>query len=79
MSEGRPWVAIGTPGGFTILQTTPQMLINLIDFDMNIQQAIAAPRISFVEPDVLAVDGSLPASVRDELLIRGHNVQVDRH
>lgn len=79
MSEGRPWVALGTPGGFTILQTTPQMLINLIDFDMNIQQAIAAPRISFVEPDVLAVDGSLPASVRDELLIRGHNVQVDRH
>jgi gamma-glutamyltranspeptidase / glutathione hydrolase len=79
MSEGRPWVALGTPGGFTILQTTPQMLLNLIDFDMNIQQAIAAPRISFVEPDVLAVDGSLPASVRDELLIRGHNVQVDRH
>ena len=79
MSEGRPWVALGTPGGFTILQTTPQMLINLIDFGMNIQQAIAAPRISFVEPDVLAIDGSLPASVRDELLIRGHNVQVDRH
>ena len=79
MSEGRPWVAIGTPGGFTILQTTPQMLMNLIDFNMNIQQAIAAPRISFVEPDVLAVDGSLPEPVRNELLARGHNVQVDRH
>ncbi len=79
MSEGRPWVAIGTPGGFTILQTTPQLLMNLIDFDMNIQQAIVAPRISFVEPDVLAVDGSLPEPVRNELLARGHNVLVDRH
>jgi gamma-glutamyltranspeptidase/glutathione hydrolase len=79
MSEGRPWVAIGTPGGFTILQTTPQMLMNLIDFDMDVQQAISEPRISFVEPDVLAVDGSLPESVRGELSARGHNVQVDQH
>src|SRR5918997_3036086 len=33
----------------------------------------------FVEPDVLAVDGSLPESVRNELSARGHNVQVDQH
>ena len=77
MSEGRPWVALGTLGGFTILQTMPQMLINLIDFDMNIQQAIAAPRISFVEPDVISVDDSLPESVRNGLSSLGHNVRVD--
>ena len=77
MSEGRPWVAIGTPGGFTILQTTPQMLMNLIDFDMDIQQSITAPRISFVEPDVISVDAGLPESVRSELSALGHNVRVD--
>jgi len=77
MSEGKPWVAIGTPGGFTILQTTPQMLMNLIDFDMDVQQAIAAPRISFVEPDVISVDASLLESVRGELSALGHNVRVD--
>ena len=77
MSDGRPWAAIGTPGGFTILQTTPQMLMNLIDFDMDVQQAIAAPRISFVEPDMLSVDASLPESVRGELIALGHNVRVD--
>jgi gamma-glutamyltranspeptidase/glutathione hydrolase len=43
MSGGRPWIAIGTPGGHTIPQTTPQMLMNMIDFDMDIQQAIVAP------------------------------------
>jgi gamma-glutamyltranspeptidase / glutathione hydrolase len=44
MREGKPWVAIGTPGGHTIGQTVPQMVMNLVDFNMNIQKAIAAPR-----------------------------------
>jgi gamma-glutamyltranspeptidase/glutathione hydrolase len=76
MHDGRPWVAIGTPGGHTILQTTPQMVMNIIDFDMNVQRAISAPRISFVEPDVLAVEEDIPESVRDELWALGHNVNA---
>ncbi len=74
MSNGRPVVALGTPGGRTIPQTTPQMLINLIDFNMDIQQAIAAPRISFVEPDLISVDTGIPQPVRDGLSAFGHNV-----
>jgi gamma-glutamyltranspeptidase / glutathione hydrolase len=77
MSGGRPWVAIGTPGGFNIPQTTPQMLMNLIDFRMDIQQAIAAGRISFMEPDVIAVEDSIPESVRNDLSAMGHNVRVE--
>jgi gamma-glutamyltranspeptidase / glutathione hydrolase len=77
MNDERPVVALGTLGGFTILQTMPQMLMNLIDFDMNIQQTISAPRISFVEPDEILVDASLPESVRAELSALGHNVRVD--
>ena len=77
MSEGRPWAALGTLGGFTILQTMPQMLMNLIDFDMDVQQAIATPRISFVEPDEILVDAALPEFVRAELSALGHNVRVD--
>ena len=77
MSDGKPWIAIGTLGGHTIVQTIPQMLMNLIDFRMDIQQAIAAPRISFVEPNILMVEGSIPESVRNELAARGHNINVD--
>ena len=47
MRNGRPWVALGTPGGHTIGQTVPQMVMNLVDFGMDVEQAIAAPRISF--------------------------------
>jgi gamma-glutamyltranspeptidase / glutathione hydrolase len=74
--EGRPWVAIGTPGGHTIGQTVPQMVMNLIDFGMNIQEAIGSPRISFAEPDLLLVEEKIPRDVRDELAERGHKVRT---
>jgi gamma-glutamyltranspeptidase / glutathione hydrolase len=73
----KPVVAIGVQGGFNIPQTTPQMLMNVIDFDMDIQQAIAAPRISFIEPDWIAAESSIPQPVRAELVALGHNVYVE--
>jgi len=43
--DGKPFMVIGTPGGTTIITTVMQVICNVIDFDMNIQQAIDAPRI----------------------------------
>lgn len=76
--DGKPWIAIGSPGGHTIAQTVPQMVMNMIDFRMDVQQAISAPRLSFVEPDFTAVDPGIPESVRKELTKLGHNMQVRR-
>ncbi len=76
MRDGRPWIAIGTPGGHTIGQTVPQMLMNVIDFDMDIQRAIAAPRVSFFEPDSLLVEPGVPEGVRAALAARGHKIRV---
>jgi gamma-glutamyltranspeptidase len=45
---------------------------------MNIQQAIAAPRVSFYEPDSLAVETTVSADVRRALSEMGHNVGVTR-
>ena len=73
--DGKPWAAIGTPGGHTIGQTVPQMVMNLIDFGMNIQEAIAAPFISFYEPDWLLVEKRIPQQVQDELAKMGHKVR----
>jgi len=78
MRNGRAWAALGSPGGHTIGQTVPQMVMNLIDFRMSIDEAIASPRISFVEPDVLAVEEGIPAAVRDALAAMGHNVRAVR-
>ena len=78
LRDGLPWAALGTPGGHTIGQTVPQIVMNLIDFGMDIERAIAAPRVSFVEPDVLSVEEGVPADVREALAARGHTVRTTR-
>jgi gamma-glutamyltranspeptidase/glutathione hydrolase len=45
LRDGKPWFAIGSPGGPTIINTVLQVILNVVDFDMDIQQAIDAPRV----------------------------------
>ncbi len=73
---GKPWAALGTPGGHTIGQTVPQMVMCLIDFGMNIQEALAAPKVSFIEPDKIAVEEKVGKEVIEGLEARGHIVNV---
>ena len=74
MKDGKPWAALGSPGGHTITQNVPQIIFNLIDFNMTMQEAIDAPKISFVEPDKIRVDPELSQKTIDALKQRGHNV-----
>jgi len=76
VKNGKPWAALGTPGGHTIGQTVPQMVINLIDFNMNIREAIAGPRVSFIEPDIIAVEEGIKETVIKALLSMGHKIKV---
>ena len=74
--HGRPTLAVGTPGGHTIAQVIPQIVMNVLDFGMSVGQAVAAPRISFLEPNTLGVEESIPEAVREELERRGHELRV---
>ena len=76
--KGKPWAALGTPGGHTIGQTVPQMVMNLIDFDMDIAKAISAPRVSFIEPGTIAVEAGIEKPIRDGLVSLGHKINVLR-
>jgi gamma-glutamyltranspeptidase/glutathione hydrolase len=76
VKNGKPWAALGTPGGHTIGQTIPQMVMNLIDFNMNINEAIAAPRVSFIEPDIIAVEEGIEETVIKALESMGHKIEV---
>lgn len=78
LKDGRPWAALGTPGGHNIGQTVPQMVMNLIDFKMNIRAALAAPLVSFIEPDVIAVERGIPEAVWKALEAKGHKIQLVR-
>ena len=45
LKDGKPFLVIGSPGGSTIITTVLQVILNTVDFGMNIQQAIDMPRI----------------------------------
>jgi gamma-glutamyltranspeptidase / glutathione hydrolase len=46
LAHGRPLLAIGSPGGATIITTVLQMLVNRLDLGMSLPEALAAPRAS---------------------------------
>ncbi|MBV9729347.1 MAG: gamma-glutamyltransferase, partial [Pseudonocardiales bacterium] len=46
LKDNQPFLAVGSPGGATIITTVLQILVNRIDFGMSLPEAIAAPRAS---------------------------------
>nr|BCW99998.1 MAG: gamma-glutamyltransferase [Bacteroidota bacterium] len=74
--DGRLFMVIGTPGGSTIITTVFQILVNVIDFGMNIQEAIDASRFHHQWlPDVLYYEKrGLPRDVVENLRRRGWQV-----
>jgi gamma-glutamyltranspeptidase/glutathione hydrolase len=74
--DGTFLLSIGTPGSYGILQTTPQMLLNVVEFGMAVQEAIEAPRVRAYRDRLVDVEGRIPESVRSGLEARGHQVNV---
>ncbi len=69
-------MAIGTPGSFGILQTTPQMISNVIDHGYSIQAAIEAPRFRVYAGTTIEIEARVPKATRDELTERGHTIRL---
>ena len=72
--DGSLWFTTGSPGGPTIINTVLQIITNVIDYNMNIQQAIDAPRIHHQWlPDELVFEPyGLSGDTQKALLARGH-------
>jgi len=74
--DGAFALSIGTPGSYGILQTQPQMLLNMLEFGLNIQEAIEAPRVRVYRDRLIDAEGRIPAETREALTRRGHQVNV---
>ena len=74
--DGRLHLSLGTPGSWGIVQTTPQMLINVLDFEMNVQQAIEAPRFKVLEGRRVLMEERFQAQVRANLADKGHEIEL---
>jgi gamma-glutamyltranspeptidase/glutathione hydrolase len=73
LKDGRPWLSFGVMGGDMQPQGHVQVLVNLIDFGMNVQEAGEAARVRHSSAGVAAESG-VPAAARFGLIRRGHRV-----
>ena len=85
MKDGKPWLSFGVMGGSMQPQAHAQVIVNLVDFDMNLQEAGDAARMrhsgsSTAMGDVMSDGGTvylesgIPESVREELRAKGHDI-----
>jgi gamma-glutamyltranspeptidase/glutathione hydrolase len=76
--DGSLWFAVGSPGGATIINTVLQVITNIIDYDMNLQQAIDAPRIhnQWLPDEVAYEPYALSEDTLSLLRSRGHTLRI---
>jgi gamma-glutamyltranspeptidase/glutathione hydrolase len=85
LRDGKPWLAFGLMGGDMQPQGHVQILVNLVDFGMNLQEAGDAPRYYHTQSSeptgtlmkdggLLALEPGVPDEVRRELARRGHRI-----
>jgi gamma-glutamyltranspeptidase/glutathione hydrolase len=89
MKDGQPFMILGSPGGDDQVMRTMQTLVNVIDFGMNVQEAIEAPRWSSrafpaspfphtMHPGDLSVESRIPEAVQAALRAKGHRLTVGK-
>jgi gamma-glutamyltranspeptidase/glutathione hydrolase len=79
--DGKPWFTLGAAGGWGIPQAVLQVIVRVIDFDMDLQEAISAQRVTLCYKDnfipyvpgaTLALEGEFPEATVKALEKRGH-------
>ncbi|MBL4788570.1 MAG: gamma-glutamyltransferase, partial [Kordiimonadaceae bacterium] len=75
--DGKPWFATGSPGGSRIITTVLQVILNVAEFDMNIQAATNFPRFHHQWfPDQIFVETGISIDTRRALAAMGQNIDV---
>jgi gamma-glutamyltranspeptidase/glutathione hydrolase len=75
LKDGKPVLVTGTPGGSRIISAVTQVIVNSIDYKMNIAAAVAAPRIHHQWlPDNVRAENGFPPEVLAGLTEMGHSV-----
>ncbi|MCL2714681.1 MAG: gamma-glutamyltransferase [Alphaproteobacteria bacterium] len=75
LQEGQPVLVTGSPGGSRIISAVLQVIVNVLDFDMDIKSAVAAARLHHQWlPDEVRVEAGISDSVREGLRSLGHTI-----
>ncbi len=75
LKDGKPVLVTGSPGGSRIISTVLQVIVNVLDYHMDIADAVAAPRLHHQwMPDEVRVEPGFPEDVLAALKAKGHRV-----
>lgn len=75
--DGKPWLITGTPGGATIIDTVLQVIVNIVDFKLNVAEATHQPRIFQDASDTLRVEPNFNPDTVALLKAMGHPITSD--
>ena len=77
--NGQPILMTGSPGGSKIISANMQMVLNVVEFGMNIADAAVAPRIHHQwKPDVLEIESGISPDTVSRLIDRGQNINFSQ-
>jgi gamma-glutamyltranspeptidase/glutathione hydrolase len=77
LKDNKPVLVTGSPGGSRIISTVMQVIVNVLDYDMNVAAAVDAPRLHHQWlPDQVRAEHGFPEDVIAGLRARGHTVVV---
>lgn len=77
--DNKLFAVLGSPGGSRIITSVLQVILNLIDFRMNIEKAVSAKRFHHQWlPDILFIDKNFPHKTESELIKMGYKIQKRR-
>ena len=77
--NGQPIMMTGSPGGSKIISANMQMVLNVVEFGMNIADAAVAPRIHHQwKPDVLEIESGISPDTVSRLIDRGQNINFSQ-
>jgi gamma-glutamyltranspeptidase/glutathione hydrolase len=75
LKDGKPVLVTGSPGGSRIISTVLQVIVNVLDYDMDVASAVAAPRLHHQWlPDEVRIERGFPDDVIAALKAKGHTV-----
>lgn len=75
LKDGKPVLVTGTPGGSRIISAVLQIVVNVLDYKMDVAAAVAAGRVHHQwMPDEVRVERGFPTETLDALRAKGHQV-----
>jgi gamma-glutamyltranspeptidase/glutathione hydrolase len=75
LKDGKPVLVTGSPGGSRIISAVTQVIVDVIDYKMDVAAAVAAPRVHHQWlPDEVRIEKGFPDDVLAELRTKGHKL-----